>query len=124
MSVRHLETKQKSSLCGRHGWSFIVALDQTIVATALRAIVSDFHDYSSLGLVVTAYLLFMTITMPIAGKLSDLFGRRLLLLIGMGIFTAGSLMSGLSQPIEQLIAFRALQGVGGGIIMANAFTNW
>jgi EmrB/QacA subfamily drug resistance transporter len=123
MSVRHLETKQKVVImCAVMAGLFIVALDQTIVATALGAIVSDFHDYSSLGLVVTAYLLFMTITMLIAGKLSDLFGRRLLLLIGIGIFTAGSLMSGLSQSIEQLIAFRALQGVGGGIIMANAFT--
>ena len=59
--------------------------------------------------------------MPIAGKLSDLFGRRLLLLVGISVFTVGSLLSGVSQSIEQLITFRALQGIGGGIIMANLY---
>lgn len=123
MSVRHLSTRQKVTIMSAVMVGlFVVSLDQTIVATALGAIVQDFHSYSSLGLVVTAYLLFMTVTMPIAGKLSDLFGRRLLLLIGLGVFTIGSLASGLSQSIEQLIAFRALQGIGGGIVMANAFT--
>lgn len=123
MSARHLTNREKFVIMiAVMGGLFVVALDQTIVATALGAIVQDFHSYSSLGLVVTAYLLSMTITMPIAGKLSDLFGRRLLLLIGISIFTVGSLLSGVSQSIEQLIAFRALQGIGGGIIMANAFT--
>ncbi len=123
MSTRQLTTRQKVIImCAVMAGLFVVALDQTIVATALGAMVKDFHSYDSLGLVVTAYLLFMTITMPIAGKLSDLFGRRLFLLLGIGIFTVGSLLSGLSQSIEQLIAFRALQGIGGGIVMANAFT--
>jgi EmrB/QacA subfamily drug resistance transporter len=101
---------------------FLVALDQTIVSTALGKIVEDFNAYSALSWVVTAYLITTTITTPIAGKLSDLFGRRLLLLVGVTVFTLGSLLSGTSGDITQLILWRALQGVGGGIITANAFT--
>lgn len=101
---------------------FLVALDQTIIATALGKIVSDFNAFSSLSWVVTAYLITTTITVPIAGKLSDLFGRRKILLAGVAIFAIGSLMSGVSQDIVQLILWRALQGIGGGIITANAFT--
>lgn len=101
---------------------FLVALDQTIVSTALGAIVKEFHSYSSLGFIVTAYLLTSTVTVPLAGKLSDMYGRRPLLIGGVIIFTLTSLLSGLAQNIEQLIAFRALQGIGGGMVMANAFT--
>lgn len=100
----------------------LVALDQTIIATALGKIVEDFHAFSSLSWVVTAYLITTTITVPIAGKLSDLFGRRRILLIGVAVFAIGSLMSGLSGDVVQLILWRALQGIGGGIITANAFT--
>lgn len=101
---------------------FLVALDQTIISTALGKIVEEFHSFSSLGFVVTAYLLTSTVTVPLAGKFSDMFGRRMVLLSGVVVFTIGSLMSGLSGSIEQLILFRAIQGIGGGIIMANAFT--
>ncbi|HEX8390579.1 MAG TPA: MFS transporter, partial [Candidatus Saccharimonadales bacterium] len=101
---------------------FLVALDQTIVSTALGKIVEEFNAFSSLSLIVTAYLLTTTVTVPIAGKLSDLFGRRVVLLTGVAVFLLGSLLSGLSQSIDQLVWFRALQGVGGGIITANAFT--
>lgn len=101
---------------------FLVALDQTIISTALGRIVEEFGAYTSLTWVVTAYLITTTITTPIAGKFSDLFGRRLILLIGVAIFSLGSLLSGLSANIDQLIIFRALQGIGGGIITANAFT--
>ena len=101
---------------------FLVALDQTIIATALGKIVEEFNAFSSLSLIVTAYLLTTTVTVPIAGKLSDLFGRRNVLLTGVGIFVLGSLLSGIAGSIEQLVWFRALQGVGGGIITANAFT--
>ena len=101
---------------------FLVALDQTIVATALGKIVEDFNAFSSLSWIVTAYLLTTTVTVPIAGKLSDLFGRRIMLLIGVAIFGIGSLMSGTSGDINQLVLWRALQGIGGGIITANAFT--
>lgn len=100
----------------------LVALDQTIIATALGAIVQEFKSYSSLGFVVTAYMLTTTVTVPLAGKLSDMYGRRPFLIAGVAIFTIGSLLSGLSPSIEWLIAWRALQGIGGGIITANAFT--
>ncbi len=101
---------------------FLVALDQTIIATALGKIVEEFNAFDSLSWIVTAYLLTTTITVPIAGKLSDLFGRRTILLIGVAIFAVGSLLSGLSGSVEQLVAWRAFQGIGGGIITANAFT--
>jgi EmrB/QacA subfamily drug resistance transporter len=101
---------------------FLVALDQTIIATALGRIVEDFNAFDSLSWIVTAYLLTTTITVPIAGKLSDLFGRRIMLLIGVAVFGVGSLMSGTAGDVNQLIAWRAFQGIGGGIITANAFT--
>lgn len=101
---------------------FLVALDQTIIATALTKIVEEFNAFDSLGFIVTAYLLMTTITVPLAGKMSDMFGRRPVMLLGVLVFTVGSLLSGSSQNIEQLIIYRALQGLGGGVIMANAFT--
>ena len=100
---------------------FLVALDQTIVSTALAAIVKEFNSFSSLGFIVTAYMLTTTVTVPLAGKLSDMYGRKPLLLSGVAIFTIGSLLSGASPGVEWLIAWRALQGIGGGIITANAF---
>lgn len=101
---------------------FLVALDQTIIATALGKIVEEFSAFDSLSWIVTAYLITTTITVPIAGKLSDLFGRRTILLMGVAIFVIGSLLSGISTNITELISWRALQGIGGGIITANAFT--
>lgn len=101
---------------------FLVALDQTIIATALGRIVEEFNAFDSLSWIVTAYLLTTTITVPIAGKLSDLFGRRTMLLIGVVIFGIGSLFSGLAGSVDQLVVWRAVQGIGGGIITANAFT--
>ena len=97
---------------------FLVALDQTIISTALGKIVEDFNAFSSLTWVVTAYLITTTITTPIAGKLSDLFGRRNVILTGVTIFTLGSLLSGTSGDINQLILWRAFQGIGGGIILS------
>lgn len=101
---------------------FLVALDQTIISTALAAITKEFDSFSSLGFIVTAYLLTSTVTVPLAGKLSDMYGRRPILLSGVVIFTLGSLLSGMAPNVEWLIGWRALQGIGGGIIMANAFT--
>lgn len=101
---------------------FLVALDQTIISTALGKIVEEFNSFSSLSWVVTAYLLTSTVTVPLAGKFSDIFGRRPTLMVGVALFTLASFLSGSSQNIEQLIAYRALQGIGGGILMANAFT--
>lgn len=101
---------------------FLVALDQTIISTALGQIVEDFNAFSSLTWIVTAYMLTSTVMIPIAGKLSDIFGRRPVLMVGVASFTLASLLSGVSSSVEQLIVFRALQGIGGGIITANAFT--
>ena len=119
----HLPLRNKLIIMGSVMASlFLVALDQTIISTALGKIVEEFNAFSSLSWIVTAYLLTTTITVPIAGKLSDLFGRKSLLLAGVTIFGLGSLMSGLAGNIDQLIWWRALQGIGGGIITANAFT--
>ncbi len=93
---------------------FLSALDQTVVGTALPTIVTDLGGNSVYVWVVTAYLLTSTVTVPMWGKLSDLFGRRPILLIGIVLFLAGSALSGLSQNMTELIAFRGLQGIGAG----------
>lgn len=100
---------------------FLAALDQSIVGTALPRIVSQFNGLSELSWVVTAYLLASTITIPISGKLSDIFGRRKMLLAGILIFVGGSMLTGLSWSMGSLIGFRAVQGIGGGIIFASSF---
>jgi EmrB/QacA subfamily drug resistance transporter len=100
---------------------FLAALDQSIVGTALPRIVSQFNGLSELSWVVTAYLLTSTIAIPISGKLSDIFGRRKMMLSGILIFVIGSILTGMSWNMGSLIAFRALQGIGGGIIFASSF---
>jgi EmrB/QacA subfamily drug resistance transporter len=90
------------------------ALDQSIVGTALPRIVSDLGGLDHLSWVVTAYLLTSTVVTPLWGKISDLYGRRLIFQIAISIFLVGSALSGLSQNMLELILFRALQGVGGG----------
>lgn len=123
MSLHHITKREKVIvLAAVMSGLFLVALDQTIVSTALGAIVKQFGSYSSLGFIVTAYLLTSTVTVPLAGKLSDMYGRRPFLIGGVIAFTLASLLSGSAQNMQQLIAFRALQGIGGGMIMANAFT--
>ncbi|HWG15605.1 MAG TPA: MFS transporter [Streptosporangiaceae bacterium] len=99
---------------------FLAALDQTIVATALPTIVGDLHGVSQLTWVTTAYLLTSTIGLPIYGKLGDLFGRKGLFIFAIVIFLVGSVLSGLSQNMGELIGFRALQGVGAGGLMIGA----
>jgi EmrB/QacA subfamily drug resistance transporter len=95
---------------------FLGALDQNVVGTALPRIVTDLQGNGLYTWVVTAYLLTSTITVPIYGKLSDIYGRKRLLLIGVVVFLAGSLLSGISQDMIQLIFFRALQGLGAGAL--------
>ena len=95
---------------------FLAALDQTIVGPILPRIVSDLNGVDYYTWVVTAYLLTSTVSVPIYGKLSDLFGRKPMLMIGIGLFLVGSALSGLSQSMEQLIAFRAIQGIGAGAL--------
>lgn len=97
------------------------ALDQTIVSTAMPEIVRELHGLSHLSWVFTAYMLASTVTVPIYGKLSDIYGRRVFFLSGIGIFLLGSILSGAAQTMTWLIVFRAVQGIGSGAIMVNAF---
>jgi EmrB/QacA subfamily drug resistance transporter len=93
---------------------FLGALDQTIVGTALPRIVTDLGGNDYYTWVVTIYLLTSTITVPFYGKLSDIFGRKPLLMIGVTLFLVGSALSGLSQNMAELILFRGIQGLGAG----------
>jgi EmrB/QacA subfamily drug resistance transporter len=95
---------------------FLAALDQTIVGTALPVIVTDLNGNDVYVWAFTAYLVTATISGPIYGKLSDLFGRRPIFIIGVVVFLIGSMLSGLSQEMWQLIAFRGLQGLGAGAL--------
>jgi EmrB/QacA subfamily drug resistance transporter len=97
------------------------SLDQTIVSTAMPTIVQELHGLEHISWVFTAYMLGSTVTVPIYGKLSDIFGRRNLYLLGIAIFLGGSVLCGLSQDMTQLIFFRGLQGIGGGAMMVNSF---
>ncbi len=99
---------------------FLAALDQSVVGTALPRIVSDLGGLDKLSWVVTAYLLTSTAVTPLWGKISDLYGRRLIFQLAVSVFLVGSALSGLSQNMGELIAFRALQGVGGGGLMSIA----
>ena len=98
----------------------LAALDQTIVATALPTIVGDLHGLDRLSWVVDAYLLTTTLSTPVYGKISDLYGRKKIFQVAIVIFLAGSALSGISRNIDELIGFRALQGLGGGGLMALA----
>jgi len=99
---------------------FLAALDQSILGTALPKITSDLGGFSKLSWVVTSYLLASTASTPLWGKISDLYGRKRLFQIAIIVFVVGSLASGISSNIDQLIAFRAIQGLGGGGLMALA----
>ena len=101
---------------------FLAALDQTIVGTALPRIVTDLAGNNLYTWVVTVYLLTSTVTVPIYGKLSDIYGRRPLLLIGVSLFLVGSALSGLSQSMGELIVFRGIQGIGAGAIFPIALS--
>ena len=96
------------------------SLDGTIVATALPTIVGELGGLSRLAWVVTAYLLAQTVVTPLYGKLGDLYGRKIVLQVGLVIFLVGSALCGLAQNMGELIAFRAIQGLGGGGLMVSA----
>jgi EmrB/QacA subfamily drug resistance transporter len=100
----------------------LAALDQTIVSTALPRITGDLGGLEHLSWVISAYLLASTIGMPLSGKLGDLFGRKLVFQVAIAVFLGGSILAGLSQSMGQLIAFRAIQGVGGGGLMVLAMS--
>jgi EmrB/QacA subfamily drug resistance transporter len=98
----------------------LASLDQTIVSTALPTIVKELGGLEHLSWVVTAYLLAVTVVTPLYGKLGDLFGRKIVLQGALVIFLVGSALCGLAQGMTELIAFRAIQGLGGGGLMVSA----
>ena len=98
----------------------LAALSQTIVATAMPRIITDLGGFDRYTWASTAYLVAAAVAIPIVGRLSDLYGRRIFFLLGITIFMIGSVPTGLSQTMTQLIAFRAIQGIGGGIIMTTS----
>src|SRR3954470_11628973 len=119
----------RAEVTGRRRWlilgalllgMLLAALDQTIVSTALPTIVSDLGGLEHLTWVVTAYLLASTASTPLWGKLGDLYGRKIFFQAAIVIFLIGSVLAGLSQNMGQLIAFRAVQGLGGGGLMVGA----
>ena len=98
----------------------LAALDQTIVSTALPTIVGDVGGINHLSWVVTAYLIAMTASTPLYGKLGDMYGRKPVFLVAVAIFLVGSMLSGIAQSMLALVLFRALQGLGAGGLMVGA----
>ncbi len=100
----------------------MAALDQTIVGTALPRIVAELNGLDRYSWLITGYLVASTVVVPIAGKMGDLFGRKPFLIAGMAGFVGASALCGLSQDMNQLIVFRIIQGLFGGMLFASAFT--
>src|SRR5919202_1463647 len=100
----------------------LAALDQTIVGTAMPRIIADLHGFEHYAWVTTAYLLTSTTVVPISGKLSDLYGRKIFLLGSAAGFVFASALCGLAQDMTQLIIFRGLQGLAGGVLTSTVFT--
>ena len=98
----------------------MAALDSTIVSTALPTIVGDLGGLNHISWVVTAYLLAQTAVTPLYGKLGDLYGRKIVLQVGLVVFLIGSALCGLAQNLTMLIVFRAIQGLGGGGLIVSA----
>src|SRR5437879_2678363 len=101
---------------------FLAALDQTIVSTAIRTIGDDLHGLSVQAWVTTAFLITSTISTPLFGKLSDIYGRKPFYLTAISIFIVGSAASSFATSMYELAAFRAFQGLGAGGLMSLAFT--
>ena len=98
----------------------LAALSQTIVATAMPGIIMDLGGFERYTWAATAYLVSSTVAIPIVGRLSDIYGRKIFFILGLVIFMIASLLAGMSQSMTQLIIARAIQGLGGGIIMVNS----
>jgi EmrB/QacA subfamily drug resistance transporter len=121
--MEHLESRQKVLIMvAIMSAMFFAAVNMTIVGTALPKIVSQIGGMEYFDWVFTVYMLTSTITAMLVGKLSDIYGRKIFILIGIGIFMLGAFLCGTSDDIVQLILYRGLQGFGGGMIMSCAFT--
>jgi EmrB/QacA subfamily drug resistance transporter len=101
---------------------FLASLDQTVVGTAMPRIVSDLGGFSQYTWLTTSYMITSAVSVPIIGKLTDIYGRKPFYLAGLIIFILASVLCGLSNTITQIIIFRGVQGIGAGAMMANAFT--
>ena len=101
---------------------FIAALEATVVGTAMPTVIASLGGLNHYSWVFSAYLVTSTVTVPVWGKLSDLYGRRLLYQVGIGVFLLGTLLSGLSGTMTQLIVFRAIQGLGAGALVPLGMT--
>ncbi|SFD71175.1 drug resistance transporter, EmrB/QacA subfamily [Paenibacillus catalpae] len=102
--------------------TFLAAIEGTIVSTAMPSITDELHGIQQYSWIISIYLLATVITTPIYGKLSDLFGRKKMFIVGACIFLAGSMLSGLATSMPQLIAFRAIQGLGAGALTTIPYT--
>jgi EmrB/QacA subfamily drug resistance transporter len=99
----------------------VASLDQTVVSTAMPKVIASLQGFDRYAWVATAYMLTSTVTVPIYGKLSDIVGRKFIFLFGIAVFLLGSVLSGASQTMNELIIFRGLQGLGAGATMPIAF---
>jgi EmrB/QacA subfamily drug resistance transporter len=122
-SIRSLPRRQVMiTLAGVMLAMFLSSLDQTIVGTAMPKIIVSLGGFTQYTWVSTAYIITSTVAIPITGKLTDMYGRKWFYIAGIIIFVVGSILCGISQTMTQLIFSRGFQGVGAGIMMANAFT--
>jgi EmrB/QacA subfamily drug resistance transporter len=101
---------------------FLGSLDRTVVGTAMPRIISDLGGFSQYTWVTYVYMITSAVVMPIVGKLTDMYGRKYFYVAGLTVFTASSLMCGLSNSIMQIILWRGIQGIGAGIMMTNSMT--
>ncbi|MBS4179423.1 MDR family MFS transporter [Lederbergia citrea] len=116
------ETNRKSVVIALLISTFLMAIEGTIVSTAMPKIVDDLGGSHLYTWVISIYLLAVVISTPIFGKMADLYGRKLMFTIGTVIFLVGSMLSGLSQSMEQLVIFRLIQGIGAGALATIPFT--
>jgi multidrug resistance protein len=101
---------------------FLASLDQTVVGTAMPRIIASLGGFNHYTWVATAYIIFSAVTVPIAGRMTDMYGRKVFYIAGLIIFLVSSFFCGLSNTMTQLIVSRGIQGIGAGVMMANAFT--
>ncbi|MHB8104496.1 MAG: MDR family MFS transporter [Dehalococcoidales bacterium] len=101
---------------------FLGALDQTVVGTAMPRIIADLGGFSQYTWITTAYIITSAVAVPITGKLTDIYGRKKFYIGGLAIFILASIACGFSNTMNQIIIFRGVQGIGAGVMMANAFT--
>ena len=121
--MHHLDMKKKITIMAAIMVAMLfAALNQTIVGTALPRIVADLGGMEYFNWVFTIYMLASTVSAILVGKLSDIYGRKPFIIAGLIIFIIGTFLCGLSQNIVQLIIYRGIQGLGGGVIMSTAFT--